>query len=80
MTCNGTQTHNHLVRKRTLNHLAKLANLLTKLAKLAKSAKLAKLATLAKNLDIITVEQFMRLVRFWEMFTQTAEEYFADVC
>ena len=23
--CNGTQTHNHLVRKRTLNHLAKLA-------------------------------------------------------
>ena len=25
--CNGTQTHNHLVSKRTLNHLAKLANL-----------------------------------------------------
>ena len=25
--CNWTQTHNHLVRKRTLNHLAKLANL-----------------------------------------------------
>ena len=23
--CNGTQTHNHLVRKQTLNHLAKLA-------------------------------------------------------
>ena len=23
--CNGTRTHNHLVRKRTLNHLAKLA-------------------------------------------------------
>ena len=23
--CNGTQTHNHLVHKRTLNHLAKLA-------------------------------------------------------
>ena len=23
--CNGPQTHNHLVRKRTLNHLAKLA-------------------------------------------------------
>ena len=23
--CNWTQTHNHLVRKRTLNHLAKLA-------------------------------------------------------
>ena len=23
--CNGTQTHNHLVCKRTLNHLAKLA-------------------------------------------------------
>ena len=22
--CNGTQTHNHLVHKRTLNHLAKL--------------------------------------------------------
>ena len=22
--CNWTQTHNHLVRKRTLNHLAKL--------------------------------------------------------
>ena len=22
---NGTRTHNHLVRKRTLNHLAKLA-------------------------------------------------------
>ena len=22
--CNGTRTHNHLVRKRTLNHLAKL--------------------------------------------------------
>ena len=21
--CNGTRTHNHLVRKRTLNHLAK---------------------------------------------------------
>ena len=24
--CNGTQTHNHLVRKRTLTHLAKLAS------------------------------------------------------
>ena len=24
--CNGTQPHNHLVRKRTLNHLAKLAS------------------------------------------------------
>ena len=24
--CSGTQTHNHLVRKRTLYHLAKLAN------------------------------------------------------
>ena len=23
--CNGTRTHNHLLRKRTLNHLAKLA-------------------------------------------------------
>ena len=23
--CNGIRTHNHLVRKRTLNHLAKLA-------------------------------------------------------
>ena len=23
--CNGTRTHNHLVRKRTLNHLVKLA-------------------------------------------------------
>ena len=23
--CNGTRTHNHLVRKRTLNHLGKLA-------------------------------------------------------
>ena len=23
--CKGTQTHNHLIRKRTLNHLAKLA-------------------------------------------------------
>ena len=22
--CNGIQTHNHLVRKRTLNHLAKM--------------------------------------------------------
>ena len=25
--CNGTRTHNQLVRKRTLNHLAKLASL-----------------------------------------------------
>ena len=25
--CNGTRTHNHLFRKRTLNHLAKLASL-----------------------------------------------------
>ena len=25
--CNGTRTHNHLVHKRTLNHLAKLASL-----------------------------------------------------
>ena len=24
--CNGTQTHNHLVCKRTLNHLPKLTN------------------------------------------------------
>ena len=24
--CNGTRTHNHLVCKRTLNHLAKLIN------------------------------------------------------
>ena len=24
--CNWTRIHNHLVRKRTLNHLAKLAN------------------------------------------------------
>ena len=24
--CNGTRTHNHLVRKRTLNHLAKLTS------------------------------------------------------
>ena len=23
--CNSTRTHNHLVRKRTLNHLVKLA-------------------------------------------------------
>ena len=23
--CNGTRTHNHLIRKRKLNHLAKLA-------------------------------------------------------
>ena len=23
--CNGTRTHNHLIRKRTLNYLAKLA-------------------------------------------------------
>ena len=27
--CNGTRTHNHLVRKRTLNHLAKLAKWLS---------------------------------------------------
>ena len=27
--CNGTRTHNHLVRKRTLNHLAKLTDTLT---------------------------------------------------
>ena len=27
--CNGTQTHNHLVRKRTLNHLVKLAKWLS---------------------------------------------------
>ena len=26
ITCNWNQTHNHLVRKRTLNHLAKLAS------------------------------------------------------
>ena len=26
--CNGTRTRNHLVHKRTLNHLAKLAKLL----------------------------------------------------
>ena len=26
--CNGTRTHNHLVRKRTLNHLAKLVQIL----------------------------------------------------
>ena len=25
--CNGTRTHKHLVRNRTLNHLAKLASL-----------------------------------------------------
>ena len=25
--CNGTRTHNHLVHKRTLNHLVKLASL-----------------------------------------------------
>ena len=30
--CNGTWTHNHLVRKRAFNHLAELANL-TSLAK-----------------------------------------------
>ena len=28
--CNGTRTHNHLVRKRTLNHLAKLTKLTKK--------------------------------------------------
>ena len=27
--CNGTRTHNHLLRKRTLNHLAKLAKWLS---------------------------------------------------
>ena len=27
--CNGAQTHNHLVRKRTLNHLVKLAKSLS---------------------------------------------------
>ena len=27
--CNGTRTHNHLIRKRTLNHLAKLAKWLS---------------------------------------------------
>ena len=27
--CNGTRTHNHLIRKRTLNHLAKLAKRLS---------------------------------------------------
>ena len=27
--CNGTRTHNHLVRKRTLNHLAKLTRWLS---------------------------------------------------
>ena len=27
--CNGTRTHNHLVRKRTLNHLASLAKWLS---------------------------------------------------
>ena len=27
--CNGIRTHNHLVRKRTLNHLGKLGFLLT---------------------------------------------------
>ena len=27
--CNGTRTHNHLVRKRTLNHLAKLSKWLS---------------------------------------------------
>ena len=26
--CNGTRTQNHLVRKRTLNHLAKLAQMI----------------------------------------------------
>ena len=30
--CNGTQIHSHLVRKQTLNHLAKLANYLSSLA------------------------------------------------
>ena len=38
--CNGIRTHNHFVRKRTFNHLAKLA-------------KLAKLASLAKWLSDI---------------------------
>ena len=32
------------------------------------------------KLDIITVEQFMNLMRFWEMFTQQAEESFANIC
>ena len=32
------------------------------------------------NLDIIRFEQFMTLMRFWEMFTQQAEELFADIC
>ena len=27
--CNGTRTHNHLIRKRTLNHFAKLAKWLS---------------------------------------------------
>ena len=31
--CNGTLTHNHLVRKRTLDHLVKLAFSLASLAK-----------------------------------------------
>ena len=30
--CNGTRTHNHLVRKRTLNYLAKLASLAKQLS------------------------------------------------
>ena len=30
--CNWTRTHNHLVRKQTLNHLAKLANLVKRLS------------------------------------------------
>ena len=30
--CNGTRTHNQLVRKRTLNHLAKLASLAKRLS------------------------------------------------
>ena len=32
------------------------------------------------NLDIITNEQFMKLMRFGEMFTQCAKEFFADIC
>ena len=31
------------------------------------------------NLQIITVEQFMKLMRFWEMLTQQAEECFANI-
>ena len=60
--CNGTRTHNHLVRKQTLNHLAKLAYL-------------AKCLSVHLTEDLILFNQLSSVLNVYTKYLELSESF-----